>query len=215
MVIDHIAWKWFPVETLTGQAMHFIGRIAGPSMAFFLVEGYVHTSDRLKYAKRLGVFAFISWIPCSLFEKGSWPTLSMGVMYTLFLGFLALSVWDRQDLQKGIKITLIVIICFLSMIGDWPIFDVLWPLFLYIYRDNPKKKWIIFIFLIVVEVAICVGYSGIKQEFFQFGAFLVPPIFILFYNGEPGSRKPFHKWFFYVFYPLHILIIYLIKTFIS
>ncbi|MBP5415562.1 MAG: hypothetical protein ILN61_10040 [Lachnospiraceae bacterium] len=40
----------------------------------------------------------------------------------------------------------------------------------------------------------------------------MPFLFTFCYNGEPGSRAAFHKWFFYIFYPLHIMIIYLIKT---
>lgn len=91
MLIDHIAWAFVPTVSVLGFVMHFIGRLTGPTMAFFLVEGFEHTRDRKKYLMRLGIFALISWIPFSLFEVGR-ITYSFGVIYTLFLGLIALMV---------------------------------------------------------------------------------------------------------------------------
>ena len=60
MLIDHIAWAFVPLNSMPGQLMHFVGRLTGPTMAFFLAEGYIHTRDRKKYGLRLGLFALIS-----------------------------------------------------------------------------------------------------------------------------------------------------------
>ena len=75
MIIDHIAWAFVPTTSVLGQVMHVIGRLTGPTMAFMIAEGYVHTRDVKKYAIRLGIFALISWPPFSLFENGVWPSL--------------------------------------------------------------------------------------------------------------------------------------------
>jgi uncharacterized membrane protein len=48
MLIDHIAWAFVPTYTVLGEVMHFIGRLTGPVMAYFLAEGYIHTHDRKK-----------------------------------------------------------------------------------------------------------------------------------------------------------------------
>ncbi len=215
MLIDHIAWAFVPYTSVLGQVMHFIGRLTGPTMAFFLAEGYAHTRSVPRYALRMGIFALLSWIPFSLFEYGTWPHFDLccaGVIYTLFLGLLAIWLWDRAPIPKWLKVIGIVGLCILSLFGDWPVFDVLWPLSLYRHRDNPKRQ----------ALSFCIG--GVFNLFFSFsqpfytmlnalGVFLVPVILHFFYSGEPGSRKPFHKWFFYLFYPAHLFVLYLIQAF--
>ena len=215
MLIDHIAWAFVPMASVAGQIMHFVGRLTGPTMAYVLAEGYLHTRNVKKYATRLGIFALISWVPYSLFEAGGWPG-PFGVIYTLFLGLLAIWIWDKGKIKKWLKVVIIVFLCVISIVGDWPVFDVLWPLFLFIYRDDPKKKWRSFY---IISVAACV-LSGIGGQPFWVGTFalgiLIPPLILQFcYNGESGSRHPFHKWFFYVFYPLHLLVLALIKMYLG
>ena len=214
MLIDHIAWAFVPTESVLGLIMHFIGRLTGPTMAYMLYEGYLHTRNVKKYAIRLGIFALISWIPFSLFETGYWFNPAFGVIYTLFLALLVLCMWDRTNLPKAVKVILVIVACILSVFGDWPIFDILWPLFLFIYRDNYKKKWASFFIIIASEVILISFISGFKHSIFQLGAFMVPLILMFFYNGESGSKNAFHKWFFYVFYPLHLLILWALKAYV-
>ena len=218
MLIDHIAWAFVPTGSVLGQVMHFIGRLTGPTMAYMLYEGYIHTKNVKKYAIRLGVFALLSWIPYSLFETGAWYYPQFGVIFTLFLALLVLCMWDKTDLPKAVKVLLVVLACILSVLGDWPIFDILWPLFLFIHRDNYKKQWLSFYIIIAVEVALTTltAFMGGNpfRSIFQFGAFMVPPILMYLYSGESGSRNAFHKWFFYIFYPLHLLILWALKTYV-
>lgn len=62
MLIDHIAWGFVdPIHPLLGQIMHFIGRFTGPTMAFFVGQGYIYTRDVKKYQLRLGLCALASW----------------------------------------------------------------------------------------------------------------------------------------------------------
>ena len=61
MLIDHAAWAFVPTASPAGQLMHLFGRLTGPTMAFFLAEGYLHTRDVKQYALRLGLFALLSW----------------------------------------------------------------------------------------------------------------------------------------------------------
>ena len=213
MLIDHIAWAFVPTVSVLGFVMHFIGRLTGPTMAFFLVEGFEHTRDRKKYLMRLGIFALISWIPFSLFEVGR-ITYFFGVIYTLFLGLVALMVEERQDLAPWKKILLFFILLILSLFGDWGLYDIIWPVLLYRYRDNPKQKW--FSFCLVGALYVWMVSYGSKPFYtglWALGTFMVPVIISKFYSGEAGSRHPFHKWFFYVFYPAHLLILYLLKLY--
>ena len=215
MIIDHIAWKFVPTLSLLGQGMHLIGRLTGPTMAFMMAEGYSHTKNVKKYAIRLGIFALVSWPPFCIFEDKQWPSANFSVIYTLFLGLITIWIWDKADIKKGVKIVLVIVISILSFWGDWGVLDVILPLFLFIYRDDPDKKWKAF-FIIIAVVVLFAQLFVIQSEHpfiqvFQFGAFLVIPLLKYCYNGESGSKHPFHKWFFYVFYPAHMLILAFIK----
>lgn len=214
MLIDHLAWCLCTTTDPLGFTLHVIGRLTGPIMAFMLAEGYLHTRNVKKYGIRLLVFALISWVPFCLFEAGTWPMPSLGVIFTLFLGLIAIWVWDKTKLHVAWKIVIVTLLCALSIFGDWPIFDILWPLCFVIYRDNPKKKWIAFAIIAISEILLSqlLALFVMKEplgQLFQTGVILVVPFFLL-YNGESGSRHPFHKWFFYVFYPLHLLILALL-----
>lgn len=211
MLIDHIAWGFVPLESVAGQIMHFIGRLTGPTMAYFLAEGYIHTRNKAKYGLRLGIFALISWVPFSLFEVQYWPSMHQSVIYTLFLGFLAMWIWDNEKLSRIMKWVLITLLMILSLPGDWAVFDVAWPLALFVYREDEKQKWHKYLLLCVVATATFLfGGDPWWRGLCNLGILMVPVILRYFYNGEKGSSHPFHKWFFYIFYPAHLLMLYLI-----
>ena len=213
MLIDHAAWAFVPTASPAGQLMHLFGRLTGPTMAFFLAEGYLHTRDVKQYALRLGLFALLSWPAFSLFELGRWPAASFGVIYSLFLGLLAILLWERSGLPRFARILGAAALCFLSQWGDWPYFDVLCPLFLVIYREDPAQKWRSF-FLLSAAMALTMlpGHHPWWRSAFQLGILLPPLLLRTCYNGQGGSRHPFHKWFFYLFYPIHLLILYGIRS---
>lgn len=222
MTIDHIAWAFVdPTNPLIGGIMHLFGRITGPTMAYFVAEGYHYTRDVNKYTRRLGIFAVISIVPFTFFENGTLPVYwdygnlqffpMFGVIYTLFLGLLAIRVWENKTYSKSLKNFLIVLLCIASIFGDWPIIDVLSALFFHIYRENKLSKWTAFAIVnLSLDIPIFI-MAGFAENWYQLGIFLVPVIIEYFYNGRKGSSKPFHKWFFYIYYPLHLLILGIIR----
>lgn len=217
MLIDHIAWAFVPLNSMPGQLMHFVGRLTGPTMAFFLAEGYIHTHDRKKYGLRLGIFALISWPAFSYFETGHLYNIAFGVIYTLFLGFLAILLWDRGRMAKGWKLALTVLICVFSVPGDWGVFDVLWPLFLWQYREEPRKKWLSYGVVAAAAFVFSVVSTGtdpIWLSAYALGILCVPPLLRWGYSGLPGSKAPFHKWVFYAFYPAHLLILGILRHYL-
>ncbi|MBR0528678.1 MAG: hypothetical protein IJJ76_02805 [Ruminococcus sp.] len=217
MVLDHVAWGFeSSLPLMVTNLFHFVGRLTGPTMAYFLYEGYVHTRDVAKYQKRLGIFAIISWLPFTFFESGidklidrPFFLLQQSVIFTLFLGITALRIWDSSKLKKSDKIVLIVVLCILSLIGDWPVMDVLGPLFLYIYRTDKKKKYIA-LTLVYLPNLLLVFVDG----WYNLGVLLVPIMIVYCYNGKGGSKSAFNKWFFYVFYPLHLIILGILKWYV-
>lgn len=218
MLIDHIAWGFVDAKIpLLGGAMHFIGRLTGPTMAYFVGEGYRYTRDVGKYQQRLAVFALISWFPFVWFEYGRLPFYFeqgrlmfipvQSVIFTLFLGLTAIRLWENEKAGKPLKITGIILLCLLSCIGDWAFMDVLGCLFVHVYRDRPRAKWTAFTLTFLLPIVYIAVLSGLENSWFQFGVILVPLMLYFLYNGQGGSKAKIHKWFFYLFYPLHLLIL--------
>jgi len=214
MVIDHIGMIFLSVNTVPGCVCRIIGRLTAPIMCFFLAEGFEHTSSRKKYGIRLLVFAVISQVPYALMHYGDLWHLDMNMIYTLFLSFLVLCVYDRTP-DSNIRWLYIGALIGATFIGDWGIFGPLYVLSFYIYRGN--RKWQVICFsaisaaVVMVDTAYCISHDyHWYGELWQLGLFLFLPV-LFRYKGEAGSRAVFHKWFFYIFYPAHMLIIWLFK----
>ena len=191
-----------------------------PVMFFFVTDGYKYTRDRKKYALRLLLFAVITqpfdWL---IFQPVyGWRTTN--VIFTLFFGLLAVICWESKfRLWKRI---LLVILCDAATVlinSDWLFFGVLFILFLHIFRDKPKQRLIAYTSLALVHCLLNLFSLG-KVSAFK----LIPYIIVMFaalmaayfcmttfYNGKKGRHPAFSKWFFYGFYPIHYLIIWVIK----
>lgn len=223
MLIDHIAWAFVPTGTFLGQFMHMIGRITAPIMCYFIAEGFHHTRNVKRYALRLGIFALISHIPFNYFMKGRLPFSSAhgfpfdfqtSVIYTLFLGLISLMVWESEKIGQRMKRVLIFLICMLASFGDWSFIAVLWILFFHIYRDKFKEQMRIFSLIVIPLIispflTLATGNKDWYKQIFQTGLLLAIPL-LAQYNGEPGGGKN-SKWFFYIFYPLHLLLLGLMR----
>ncbi len=222
MLIDHIAWSFVDaVNPVLGGCMHFVGRLTGPTMAYFVGEGYFYTRDICSYQKRLALFALISWPAYVYFEFGSLflrlnnglilPQPAQSVIFTLFLGITAIRVWESPKMNKPVKIACIALLCLLSCVGDWPIMDILGCLFVHVYRDRPKAKWTAFTLTFLIPIALMMIFADFRYMWFQTGALLVPLMLGFLYNGQCGSKAKIHKWFFYLFYPAHLALLGLLE----
>jgi len=217
MLIDHVAWSFVATDSLLGQLMHFVGRLTGGVMAYFVAEGYYYTRNVKRYALRLGIFALLSWLPFVYFDYGTLPLVIteegvqcypyFGVLYTLFLSLLAIWLWDQGRCSQNMKILALVGICVLSVFGDWPIFDILFALIFFTYREKPVEKWSLFSAVAMLYCLISILEDPWWAGLYSFGIFLVPLLLRFGYNGKSGSKHAFHKWFFYAFYPAHLAIL--------
>ena len=190
-----------------------------PVMFFMITDGYKYTRDRKKYAIRLLIFACITqpfdWLV--FVPVNGWWTAN--VIFTLFFGLLAIIAWESK-LKKWQRV-LLVILCSgatLAMFAAWEIFGVLFILFLHIYRDKPKARFISYTVLACTWKGLEVIWQLIGGTFDGAAIYndVMDLVFImlgyalmtLFYNGKKGKHPVFAKWFFYVFYPLHYLVIW-------
>lgn len=220
MLLDHIAWTFLNFRTPTAQIFHVIGRITAPIMCFFLAQGYTYTRSFKKYALRLFIFAVISEVPWWLMRDEALFTLSFNMIFTLFLSLLAVHVEATKE-STAEKVLFIGLICVLSYWCDWKYFAVLWSVGFYKYRDSIKKCCL---WQASVGLLYCIytfygnfSYSGdmlnaFLSSAFSLGTFLSVPVLLL-YNENPGKKTKVGKWFFYVFYPLHMTVLGIIHIF--
>lgn len=207
-----------------------IGRLAFPIFAFMIVEGYFHTKNLKKYLLRLFLFAVISEIPFNLVVGSEviYP-IHQNVLWT-FLFSLLLIFWNEKAKASGslFKEIVVALSSLLSacMIGiftfvDYSHYGILTVLVFYFLRG---RKWWCY-----AGQLLCLWYinfqmmGGNEYELSLFGkdlflprqGFALPALIpIWLYRGKQGHHsKPF-QYFCYAFYPLHLLILGLLKMFV-
>ena len=218
MLLDHL---WATVVP-GNQWMNCVGRLAFPIFAFQLCEGYRHTSDFRRYCLRLLLFALLSEIPFNLFYAGSvlFP-FHQNVMFTLLLGLLALRQADRLRREKGLKkkslrcLTLLLILAGgVLLFPDYGLMGVLTVLCFYVFRDYRLFQLAAMAVLNIFAFkgqTIPVSLFGLAYDFpIQGFALLALPL-IWLYNGQKGPGGKGMRLFWYIFYPLHMLVLYFIQ----
>ncbi|MBP0967449.1 MAG: conjugal transfer protein TraX, partial [Oscillospiraceae bacterium] len=95
---------------------------------------------------------------------------------------------------------------------EWSFWGVLFILLLYIFRERPWIRFAVYESLMLVYVLYMSGFSIFGFHWLLFMVFSLPIIIItLFYNGKKGHFPKLSKYFFYFFYPAHLLLIYIVK----
>ena len=223
MLSDHI---WATALSF-GDWMTYIGRMAFPIFAFQIAEGFVHTSNFKKYALRLLGFAVITEIPFNLFYSSRWfNPYHQNVLFTLLLGLLAIKVIDGLKKDRSLKnIALSVLwlglIILASVVGfvDYNHYGVLTVIMFYLMRDFPFAWLGQLIGMILINIVIFEGLVFPVEIFGKtfeipsqgFAVFALIPIWL--YGNRKGKSSKILQYGFYAFYPLHMLVLFLIKHF--
>ena len=195
-----------------------------PVMFFFVADGYKYARDRKKYALRLLLFAVITqpfdWM---IFQpiNGWWTS---NVIFTLFFGLLSIICLESKfSLWKRILLVILCAAATALIYSDWLVFGVLFILFLHIFRDKPKQRLTAYTSLALAHCLLNLFSLG-KVPAFKLIAYMAVMFTALmaayfcmtiFYNGKKSKHPTFSKWFFYVFYPIHYLIIWVINICIN
>lgn len=229
MTVDHIAWAMFDgyPSALLPLVMHIIGRLTCPIMCYFIAEGYHYTRNINKYTFRLFAFAFVShfayifasndfvdfksFVP---FYYGNFLNQT-SVMWSLAWGLVMLRIADSKRIKSVYKVLLVILICVITLPSDWSCIAALCIMAIGTNRGDFCKQmsWMIFyvaLYSLVYFFAIDKAYGIL-----QMGVVLSIPV-IAMYNGKRGKNpkiNKFMKWFFYIFYPVHLFVIGLINYF--
>lgn len=179
------------------QVIRMIGRPAFPIFCFLLVQGFVHTRNVKKYAARLGIFALISEIPFDLALRITpfyWK--HQNVYFTLLIGLL--SIWFMKSFKNRLwaRVSGLLAGAVLAelLCTDYGAFGIALIVLLYLLQDKKVLQCVL--------GAVCCAWETTAPLAF---------VLIWFYNGKRG-RQP--KWFFYWFYPVHLLLYALIGMYV-
>ena len=208
--------------------LNHIGRIAFPIFAFFIVEGFYKTSDRTSYARRLFIFGLVSEIPFNYMLCGSASFLfHQNVMFELFIGLLAIHRYEELKLQLKLKNYLSVVLNILIIFGlinfanltmlDYREFGIALILMFAISRDVKYTKLFQLAGMVAIFILWYKGNSWVipigTYEWYlpkQALCILALPL-IWMYNGKQGYTNKYYKYFRYGFYPLHLIVLTILR----
>lgn len=215
MTIDHLTDLIFPNYQITAVStiLHIIGRITAPIMWFFICEGFFYTKNIKKYIMRLFIFSIISHFAyCFAFGINFVPFVNKqffnqtSVMWGLGWSAVMLYIWYKNTtLKQWQKYSILFLVLAITFPSNWSCVSVMAILYMYPERNNFNKEFkMLFIWSLIYGIVSFIFYSKF-YGLITIGIILVYPILKL-YNHERGKAK-WMKWFFYIYYPLHLIII--------
>lgn len=228
MVLDHLG------SYVPNMPMWFncVGRIVAPIFFFFIVEGFFHTRSKAKYAGRLFIWSLVmfggSKIVMMLFhrEQGLHNNIFLSLaMAVVLMSIIELIKKNKQNKKVCVlgSIGLLATIV-LSGITEGGIYGISMTLVFYFLKDKKSKMVIVYI---IVSLILTLGLAlpiFIGNPEFSIRHLLLDDMqwmqvfafpFFLMYNGKRGLNTKATKYLFYVFYPAHLWIIYIIGYYVG
>ncbi len=203
MTIDHIGAVLFPEV----EVLRLIGRFSFPLFAYLLILGLENTRNVRNYFIRLFIFALISQVPFYLATRIK-PLDHLNIFFTLSFGLMFIYFFKKNSIIAFVPIVLSILLNF-----DYSIYGIVMIGCMYILTGNIKLGTIL---LVLLNGLFLVPWNS------QFLSLLALPLIILHQNSLLTTPKEFkkefkipiwRKYFFYVYYPLHLSILYIIHMY--
>ncbi len=190
------------------RLMRMIGRPAFMIYAFLLVEGFVHTRSRKRYAFQMFLFALISEVPFDLAACNRWIYLGYQNVFFEFLIGLAV-LWGMEQAQmrgktlvavESGKVLAVALGCMAAIFiqSDYDYIGIIIIAAFYEFHENRTGRSLVAAFL-----------GGLETLDLNYGVGALAAIPIWFYNGKRGNQR--FKYLFYWFYPVHLTVLVLIR----
>lgn len=199
MTIDHIGVILFPRVTI----LRILGRLALPIFAFMIAEGCKYTRNRKKYFGMVFGLGAVCQVVYYLFDG----SLYFSILITFSLSILmiyALQHWkEKKTVLSGLVFLASVTVVYLLnqvLTIDYGFWGCMLPVFAALphrteYDRNPVS--ITLLGLGLLPLAHSVG--GIQI----FSLLALPLLYC--YSGKRGKANL--KYFFYIFYPVHLVVL--------
>ena len=202
MVADHVGYLFFP----TVAALRIIGRLAFPIFAYMVAEGCGYTRNKLKYFLHVFLLAVI----CQIVYFVAARDTHMNILVTFSLAILLIYAMDAVksavSLGKRIGWTVVfttgvaaVYLLTQYVSVDYGFWGVMTPVLAGAFRGKTDKRYIS-VLMLGAGLLLVSGYLGGVQIYSLFALPL-----LLLYSGKRGKWKM--KYFFYIFYPLHLALL--------
>ena len=237
MLLNHIAWIFLPEDTFVCDLLTGIGYFTAPVMCYLLAEGIFLTQSVRRYLLRLFLFALLSQVPYDLaFTKDTVITFTgLNMIYTLWISLLLLMVHTRP-LTEPVKWILSVLLVLATVLADWGILAPVFTLMFYFAGNTQKAKREVWALVVLITGITFAKWTA------AIGPLLASVCVVRFYKSpldvSPGSPEDeetgqaekevteekankkervsaLSRWFFYLFYPLHLLILGLIRIYLK
>jgi len=235
MFINHLCYRLSAYAGVTGyfveDAHWYISRAAFVIFAYQIAEGMYYTKNRKKYIISLFAFAFISEIIYDLcFYNEPFYFDDQNVFFNLAISALTIAIIDKLGRKPFIIISITILSMIVSALLKFNYLMTAEAMIVgfYYLRDNKKKQLIIVAILFVVldftdflirfndlgiGISDALNHPALWYNYYlELHALSAWPL-IMLYKGEKG--KNINKWFFYLFYPCHLLLIYLLSQLIN
>lgn len=223
MLIDHIGVLFFPHQPV----LRYIGRASMPIFAYMIAEGAVYTRSKLKYVGKIAALALLCQIVYYVTSRDTY----MSILVTFTLGLCVVFAWDyaKRALFSDSRTTLKLasLLPFIAAVGaayylnvlleiDYGFAGCMLPLFASLFRmpksapEHLKRldNRITHVLMTAIGILFTSASLGSSMEIWALAA--IPLLFL--YSGERGKFRM--KYFFYVFYPVHLAVLYLIYVLI-
>ena len=236
MLLNHIAWIFLPEDTFVCDLLTGIGYFTAPVMCYLLAEGIFLTQSVRRYLLRLFLFALLSQVPYDLaFTKCTVITFTdLNMIYTLWVSLMLLTVHTRP-FPEPVKWFLSVLLVLATVRADWGILAPVFTLMFYFAGNTQKARREVWALTVIIIGVTFSSWTAV------IGPILAAVCVVRFYrspleqaSGSPedaakdqeeagqenaGKKSVYKKerfsalsqWFFYLFYPLHLLILGLIR----
>lgn len=224
MLLNHMVFGWWDIlPPWLAAILYATGGLTFPILAYFVVEGYRHTSNLKRYVLRILLFGVIA-MP---FHAMVFGAVGLNIMFTIALSIWVLYLNDRIQKRAWFWI-IFVIACLFSVLFafDWAVIGLVVVLLAHRIQDEQKRRVIppivagVVNFVMTALVAVSLSdpevaavlyaknsmmtmtYAFVAMTFI-FGCFFAA-VLLKNFNGERGKSR---KWLFYAFYPLHLAFI--------
>lgn len=208
MTLNHIAYLFLPDGVLK-LFLVGLGNGTAVTMVCFLVDGYFYTHSRKRYAIRLFLTALLSQLPFAIaFEQFH---IGLNMMFSLLFALAACRVYEVEN--KILRILLFIPIFILSLFSDWRILPVIYAVAFMMEKKGKMNRFAAGITCLLVFMM----WEGAAHPFIillNSSGFI---LFLFWYLGEwtdakePPASKVL-KYFFYLYYPLHLSVLAIIKN---